>query len=402
MIKIKNIINRPLQVTVGLCSLLLVLMLGCKSDNDALLDDFFEFPETMTVRFGETFEIGNLKGGKDVMVVPAAVADLTYDYSMEKLVDCGGGEFKAKGVGETEVKILKASGELVRTVKVNILPPYELKDIPNDQITLKKNETFELLDITGDIDMQYGDWERIYKFTSSNWNVVRVENQGTVRAVGVGECEVRASYGSVNKVFKVTVDYPYSYEITILSGEIKKFSDIITDPEADQRLVSQNEQVVYAGSKDFQGRKAGTTRLTNTNTCIRVTVSSGPITDLFDINELPPYGVLTVVNVKEDMAPKYGEPEEYETPAGLYVLSYKNFGKTEAIEFYFQKNSLNLNGSAFKYINIKTGKPSDQVLAWVFNNFRFDPSYSKVTDFWSDLWTIRATDDSWSTLTLKR
>lgn len=403
---LKNILRNSAYAVMAVAAAMSVA--SCSSDEEHLLEKYYDIPAKLDVEFGETFDVFRFKGDDDMMVIPSAVGNMTYNINDTKIVSYDRYEqvFEAVGVGSTTIDIYNADEELVRSIPVTVT-----LDLPfPEKIDVKYGESFSVFD-----DSEHEARPVISKLT---WNIEDTsivkqdwyysQEKDLFNAVAPGSTVINCYInGTLLRSIPVTVT-PQA-EVTLLSGQIRNISDLV--PDASGSFSSDDSNVARYYSGQIVALKAGTTRIYNNSTLIMVTVNAGSLTDLFpSLAALPS-------NANESDIDKLmagynctfsGESVYPNDGRTYYVKEYKPFGNSVSVEFYFEKVQVSWVTPSFKFAIVMTGKESDQVLAWLCNNFT--PVFSSYsTDLFSyfrlgdrmDLYKIYPEDGDWNKLKIK-
>ncbi|MDE6243785.1 MAG: hypothetical protein K2M14_07230 [Muribaculaceae bacterium] len=392
---------------------LLILLQSCKSDQDYLIDQFIDIADSVDVEYGQTFNILSLKTTDDVAVIPASIANLSYNIEDEDFIthDNYSGEFKAVGIGTTTIRIYRNNSELLKQINVTVRSPFEFADIPDNTLNLKYGETFNIFKPN---EQSKYNISSLYSFNTTDYSVATVGYQGDIRAVGLGSATITVQYKTGNqetaKQINVNVIPTVSLSLEMKSGESIDLAKLLPAGQVASRYTSNNTQTAEVNGSIVYARKAGAATL-QSNTAgslqiISVTVTEGSIKDLFKpLSWLSGYFVYTP-DIETGMKNYTCTANEERTINGTkyQILQYKPFDNTISITFYCIKDFYTASRDKLDYAIIETGKSSADVLGWLYNNYSFttygyiQPQYFNLS---GGYWTIRPENNSWSTLRIE-
>ncbi|MDE6271394.1 MAG: hypothetical protein K2M31_00100 [Muribaculaceae bacterium] len=345
-----------------LCIGMVTLLNSCKDDDETLIDQFYEFPEIITCSLGDQIEIADMKFGDDTLVVPAVVMNLTYAIENKNIITTVNGELTAVGVGSTEIFIYNAQEELIKTIPVVVTFGVDFINPEDGIINLKYNEEIECIEkYNNENDLKY------CQFISTDTGVVTVNDQGLIKAVGLGEAQIGVYINRhLNLVYDVTVSP--NYEVTMNSGKVIGLQYLIDDlPNAYylSGLSSSNPKVVNAVSYGYvTSLEEGVAIVGNSDVKVKITVIN-PLKSLFDLDAVQIGHYVRLSTVKNNMSVYLLTSERAATFNGvLYptVLTYQPFDDATSIKFYFDRTNY------LKFRVVETGKTSEEVCGWLANN----------------------------------
>ena len=165
----------------------------------------------------------------------------------ENIVSVENGKITAKAAGTAIITATVGDKTATTTVTVNI--PLESISLNKTELTVNKGETANLDIIYNPIDTTI---EKAESWTSSDTNVVTVNEYGLITAVGRGTAYVKAKVGDKEATCKVTVNVPLTginlkSETELLKGQTEtlKVEYLPTDTTDDKTVtwISKNAEV---------------------------------------------------------------------------------------------------------------------------------------------------------------
>ena len=182
---------------------------------------------------------------------------VTWTSSNEKVATVEAGKVKALQEGEAVIKA--SAGGKEASCPVTVTKKY----IPVESVTLSKTEltlikgTYEVLTVTiapEDATYQTPTW------TSSNEQVVRVDESGRVSAIGGGSARVTATVDGKQAVCAVTVTVPVTSitlnypDLSLVEGDTETLVATITPDDATDKAVTWTSSDASVAQVDAQGK----------------------------------------------------------------------------------------------------------------------------------------------------
>jgi len=209
-----------------------------------------------------------------VTILPEDATDKTYSLksSDENVLRLENGDWTAVGAGTAEIVAMTTNGQTA-TVEITVVVPVDNVTLGVREVTLNRGESLAL---TLAID-PYDASDQSIIFTSSNDNVVRVSEDGTIQGVSVGTAVVEATVDGLSDTCTVTVIVPVTGisistdKRTYLVGDQGSFTVQISPQDATDRTYT----VSITGSAASQTGQNAFSCDTGGESTITITAANG-------------------------------------------------------------------------------------------------------------------------------
>ncbi len=137
----------------------------------------------------------------DLKITPeaAAKADITFESSDNSVLTVEDGKFTALAEGDCDVKI--TVGHLSRTVGVKVLPKAESITLSEKSVEIYEKDTVQIEYTITPSRAQ----SRIPEFKSSNRSIATVSDDGVIKGIGSGECDITVTIDDKSQKLTVRV-----------------------------------------------------------------------------------------------------------------------------------------------------------------------------------------------------
>ncbi|MDE6558978.1 MAG: hypothetical protein K2K29_03725 [Muribaculaceae bacterium] len=346
----------PVRLMLSMILISIFGLQSCKSDEEEIFLNYWEFPKEINVAFNEKFSVLKLNTSENDLVLPsAAMAFETKVDNTSVVRQMNNNSFQAVDMGSTNILIYSESGKLMATVEVTVTSPFN-GTVP-DRMEVKYYEKTNIFE-------NYDEWDITpkYNFESSDPEIVEINSRGEMRGHKVGTAIIAIRSLNTNTVLKrieVSVIPNETYNMT--SGETRKVS-------LNYHSSTNEEVAVVTNSGILQAKMPGSTYIYgnygSTPLCWQVNVSEGTLKSLFTLT-MPDSRYPDIDEIKACMGNRpyiynesvYYSNQEYE------ALIYAPFDEAESITFYFSK--LYYSYGELQFAIIKTGKPSVEVAGYM-------------------------------------
>ena len=243
----------------------LTVFAGCKKDEETITKIEFAEGETVNMTIGENVKL-HIKHYPEHLKAPNLYKETKWTSSNSEVATVSFGEITTKSVGEAVITVT-TTNNISASCRI-IVNPIEVEKIP----TFKLDDYYEAL--VGDIIILNPFINGVFDrnlckiaYTSTNEAVVKVENDGQIKAVGAGECQIKAEIVGtevsvvkkevsavcnvkvlLNEITKITLN---NDELNVEQGETFKFKAEIEPeiyPDKTVTWVSSDENVATIGA----------------------------------------------------------------------------------------------------------------------------------------------------------
>ena len=184
---------------------------GCSSDEDQLIEKYYDFEAKIEVHFHDDFTAFSFKGDDDLMVIPSNLTNLSYKVENNSIIhDNRDGSFTAIDLGSTIIEIYNGE-ELIRSIPVTVTP--------NSSVVLTSGQTSSistLLPEAADVNGWYSEDKKIAEVDYKTGAIVGLKAGTTLLRARDYRISVEVKPGSLDNVFKAFDALPLAaYETQI-------------------------------------------------------------------------------------------------------------------------------------------------------------------------------------------